>query len=72
MLTKSLENPDDRVKLLNVLLGKSQGCSVANLSGKSVNFPFFGGWKTASESGQYQLELNWYFANEELLYQYGW
>ena len=36
MLTKSLENPDDRIKLLNVLLGNSKGCSVANLSGKSV------------------------------------
>ena len=36
ILTKSLENPDDRIKLLNVLLGNSKGCCVANLSGKSV------------------------------------
>ena len=45
-LTKFLKNSDNRIKLLNVLLGKSKGCSVANLSGKSVNFPsFLGGLK---------------------------
>ena len=29
--TKSLKNPDNRIKLFNVLLGKSQGRPVANL-----------------------------------------
>ena len=31
MLTEFLENPDDWIKLLDVLLGNSKGCSVANL-----------------------------------------
>ena len=36
MLTKFLKNPNNRIKLLNVLLGKSQGCPVANLKSKCV------------------------------------
>ena len=36
MLTEFLENPDDWIKLLDVLLGNSKGCSVANLKSKCV------------------------------------
>ena len=44
MLTKFLKNPNNRIKLLNVLLGKSQGCSVANLKSKYVTaHPIFRG-----------------------------
>ena len=35
MLTKSLQNPDNRIRLLNVLLGKGEGCSVPNLEDKA-------------------------------------
>ena len=37
MPTKSLKDSDNRIRLLNVLLGKSEGCPVSDLSGKEQN-----------------------------------